>query len=215
VDRKDTSVHPRLLKKKLRDCIKDKLLHLSPEFKEQASRIICNHLMNFFSRLDAFPTAVVGFFHLEDEPDLRPFFQALAETFPSVKLGFPRVEGETLTFYVPSSIPGKPDESEWVEGPFGIREPRSHLPRFGAEIPWGNRPLVLVPGRVFDYRGGRIGRGKGYYDRFLHELRAKEKNPLSLGVCFSLQIVDTVPLEPGDELMDCIITEQGTYFRSS
>jgi 5-formyltetrahydrofolate cyclo-ligase len=61
--------------------------------------------------------------------------------------------------------------------------------------------LILVPGVAFDLRGGRLGRGRGYYDRLLSGLQGYR-----CGVAFDEQIVDRVPLEPHDASLNCILT---------
>lgn len=60
--------------------------------------------------------------------------------------------------------------------------------------------LVIVPGVAFDLRGRRIGRGKGYYDRLL-----SGSNVYKIGVCFDFQLVECVPTDEHDILMDKII----------
>lgn len=60
--------------------------------------------------------------------------------------------------------------------------------------------LVVVPGVAFDRTGRRLGRGRGFYDRFLPKLRA-----FRMGLCFSFQHVDTVPAGPEDIPMDEVI----------
>lgn len=64
--------------------------------------------------------------------------------------------------------------------------------------------LVVVPGLSFDRQGGRLGRGAGFYDRFLAGLRAAR-----VGFCFDEQIVDQVPTDPGDERMHCVVSPSG------
>ena len=63
--------------------------------------------------------------------------------------------------------------------------------------------VVLVPGMAFDAQGHRLGRGKGYYDRFLSPLTSPH-SPLLIGVSFDFQKVEEVPVEafdgPGDEV---------------
>jgi 5-formyltetrahydrofolate cyclo-ligase len=58
--------------------------------------------------------------------------------------------------------------------------------------------VAVVPGMVFDAQGHRLGRGKGYYDRFLAKLPGVYK----IGLCFSWQMVDEVPSEANDITMD-------------
>ena len=65
--------------------------------------------------------------------------------------------------------------------------------------------LVLVPGIAFDRRGWRIGFGAGLYDRFLSGVSAPR-----VALAFSLQILDSLPVEPHDEPVDWIVTEGET-----
>jgi 5-formyltetrahydrofolate cyclo-ligase len=67
--------------------------------------------------------------------------------------------------------------------------------------------LVIVPGVAFDRQGGRLGYGKGYYDRFLDQSLA-----FRLALAFDFQILETVPTEMHDVPMDGILTENGFYF---
>jgi len=71
----------------------------------------------------------------------------------------------------------------------------------------GASTMILVPGLAFDHRGNRLGRGKGYYDRFLS--RPGMARALKVGVCWKLQIVNDVPTSPHDVPMDWIVTEEG------
>ncbi|HTN69073.1 MAG TPA: 5-formyltetrahydrofolate cyclo-ligase [Dysgonamonadaceae bacterium] len=62
--------------------------------------------------------------------------------------------------------------------------------------------LAIIPGRVFGRNLNRLGRGKGYYDRLLPNLSA-----YLIGVSYSFQIKEEVPVEPHDFPMDCIISQ--------
>jgi len=82
-------------------------------------------------------------------------------------------------------------------GRFGIREPIDTCPEIGL-----NRlDFVLVPGIAFDLHGRRLGRGKGYYDQLLADVRGR-----ICGVAFDEQIVPEIPVEPHDILVNCILT---------
>lgn len=70
----------------------------------------------------------------------------------------------------------------------------------------GPEDLLLVPGVAFDLRGGRLGRGGGYFDRALGEIG--EGGPLFLGVGFEFQLVEEVPREPHDRAVDAVLTER-------
>lgn len=93
-------------------------------------------------------------------------------------------------------------------GLFGIPEPKLGS---GAVFEAGSasRTVVLVPGLAFDRVGGRLGRGAGFYDRFL------SKNDLfgaiKVGVGLSLQFVDAVPTEDHDVDMDWLCSERGVF----
>jgi len=82
-------------------------------------------------------------------------------------------------------------------GAFGILEPTGKLFTDYEKI-----DVAVVPGMAFDKKGHRLGRGKGYYDRFLRLLPKTYK----IGICFSWQLVDNVPTDEHDILMDQIMT---------
>ena len=66
--------------------------------------------------------------------------------------------------------------------------------------------VMLAPGLAFTAQGQRLGRGGGYYDRYLETLGA---STLKIGVCFAVQIVKALPIEPHDQLMNAVLTEDG------
>lgn len=68
--------------------------------------------------------------------------------------------------------------------------------------------VVLVPLLGFDTSGMRLGRGGGYYDRTLAELRAR-RDILACGVAFHMQMVDKCPSAPHDQALDAVLTEDG------
>ncbi|MCQ2305990.1 MAG: 5-formyltetrahydrofolate cyclo-ligase [Bacteroidales bacterium] len=87
------------------------------------------------------------------------------------------------------------EDTGFAVGDFNILEPQN-------EPYTGGYDLIVVPGVAFDRNGNRIGRGRGYYDRFL----CKHLNVRRIGVCFDFQLVDEVPTEPNDIRMDKIIS---------
>lgn len=68
--------------------------------------------------------------------------------------------------------------------------------------------VVLVPGLAFDKECNRLGRGRGYYDRYLSHYKG-----LKIGVFFERQLVEKVPTEENDIKLDLIITDQKKYIR--
>ncbi|MEE9412007.1 MAG: 5-formyltetrahydrofolate cyclo-ligase [Methylococcales bacterium] len=72
--------------------------------------------------------------------------------------------------------------------------------------------LVVVPGVGFDRRGGRLGNGKGYYDRILAKLKDKA---ILVGIGYESQLFDVVPMDAHDIYLDKLVTEKAVYqFRS-
>lgn len=65
--------------------------------------------------------------------------------------------------------------------------------------------IIFLPGSVFDERGGRMGYGGGYYDRFVS---AKAPQALRIGLAYELQVIQRAPLHDHDELLDFIVTEE-------
>ena len=85
--------------------------------------------------------------------------------------------------------------AEMVEGDFHILEPDA--PPYEGDL-----DLIVVPGMAFDRAGHRLGRGKGYYDRFL----AKYPDVQTIGICFDFQLLDSIPTEPHDRPVGEVIS---------
>ena len=83
---------------------------------------------------------------------------------------------------------------------------------FGALIPetgdWVTPEILIVPLVAFSRAGGRLGYGGGFYDRTLEQLRAL-KPTLAIGFAYAAQEQPDLPLEPTDQPLDLIVTEQG------
>jgi 5-formyltetrahydrofolate cyclo-ligase len=90
-------------------------------------------------------------------------------------------------------------------GAWGIHEPD---PARAPAVSPAEVEFVLVPGVAFDAGGGRLGYGRGYYDRLLGAVAAG--TPLVAGA-FEAQMVDAVPMAPGDRRVDRVITEARMY----
>ena len=86
-------------------------------------------------------------------------------------------------------------DTSFAVGDFNIMEPQNEPYKGGFD-------LIVVPGMAFDRAGNRLGRGRGYYDRFL----AKHPDVKRIGICFDFQLVDEVPAEPFDIRMDEVIS---------
>ncbi|MBA2133599.1 5-formyltetrahydrofolate cyclo-ligase [Capillibacterium thermochitinicola] len=85
-------------------------------------------------------------------------------------------------------------------GVYGILEPRSGELCSPEEI-----ELFFIPGLAFDRQGNRLGRGGGYYDRYLSTVRP---DAAKIGLAFQLQIAEALPVAPHDIKVDAVLTEQ-------
>lgn len=100
-------------------------------------------------------------------------------------------KGEMAFFHTPM------DELELVKDfGFEILCPKSTAPVVVPEV-------LIIPGRAFAINGNRLGRGKGFYDLYLHHFGG-----LKIGVCLEAQLVEDVPVESHDQPVDYIITEK-------
>ncbi|WP_206080304.1 5-formyltetrahydrofolate cyclo-ligase [Pacificoceanicola onchidii] len=89
-------------------------------------------------------------------------------------------------------------DCEMVDGAFGARVP--------ATLDYIEPELLIVPLVAFSKGGGRLGYGGGFYDRTLERLRAKRAT-LAIGFTFAAQEAEDLPLEPTDQPLDFIVTE--------
>nr|MCR4899844.1 hypothetical protein [Treponema sp.] len=95
-------------------------------------------------------------------------------------------------------------------GTLGISEPDENLlVPVNLNKLKNKKTLILVPGRAFTLSGDRLGRGKGFYDRFLSELKDK-KNITLAGVCFDFQIKKSLPVNDRDVKVDIIFQDPST-----
>lgn len=98
---------------------------------------------------------------------------------------------------------------ELVEGAYKILEPAKELrAKPGKIVQPEELDLVMVPGTAFDPQGGRMGQGKGYYDRLLARVRLDA--PL-VALAFQCQIFPEIPVNEHDVYMDLVLTESNTY----
>jgi 5-formyltetrahydrofolate cyclo-ligase len=93
----------------------------------------------------------------------------------------------------------------------GILEPGDEIrTQASRRAALGELHLIVVPGVAFDPRGGRVGHGRGYYDRLLR--RARSETPV-VGLGFECQIFAEVPMLDHDVFVDKVITEKRIYTR--
>jgi 5-formyltetrahydrofolate cyclo-ligase len=146
---------------------------------------------------------ILAYWPLPDEVDVRPLIDQLVAEGHTVLL--PKVTGdETMELRRYTS------QADLSEGAFHIMEPVGE-----PFVDYEQIDVALVPGVAFDAAGHRLGRGRGYYDRFLAEHLAPRTSHLAprtsppvprlIGVCFPFQRVAVVPVEAHDVVLDQII----------
>ena len=184
-----TSLSPAELKECLRQEGFARRDALDKGFREAAARTItaqaldCPDLRNV--------TPVGGYWPIRTEVSPRPLMEALLERGQDVALSQILHPHLSWRLWQPGDV--------LVKGGFGVREP-------GPDAPEIFPKALLVPLVAFDRRGGRIGYGKGHFDRSIAAL--EEQHPvLTIGLAYAVQEIDEVPVEPHDRLLDIVITE--------
>ena len=138
---------------------------------------------------------VMAFWPLPDEVDVRPLIDRLVAEGRTVVL--PKVTGDKTM-----ELRRYTSQADLSEGAFHILEPVGE-----PFVDYEQIDVALVPGVAFDAAGHRLGRGRGYYDRFLAEHLAPRPSPLAprlIGVCFPFQRVAVVPVDAHDVVLDQI-----------
>lgn len=123
------------------------------------------------------------------------------------RIALPRIVGDLLVFHELVDDPPRLVRHVW-----GIREPHPDAPLTDLlDLRRWEKPLVLVPGLAFDLAGRRLGRGRGFYDRFLSEAVEAGSTLRTLALCLDAQILQQVPAGPGDFRVQGLVTESGFY----
>ena len=148
-------------------------------------------IMEVLASLPEFQTArtVLGYWSMAREVDTQA---AIRQWAVHKRILLPVMEGEHLLL--------KPytGEDDLVCHPWGVWEPAS-----GEAVSIREVDLVITPGAAFDLEGGRLGYGKGFYDRLLGSPEAGRCR--RVGVCFDFQWYDHVPREAHDVAVDRVI----------
>ncbi|MCF8720105.1 5-formyltetrahydrofolate cyclo-ligase [Nitrospina gracilis] len=167
---------------------------LDPEtLKALSSRIIETAL-----GLDAFHRADTVLVYLSIPGEVETDALVTAALDAGKRVCVPVIDPRTGELHA-SHLPGW--SIEFRKGPFGIREPED---RFLKWVPPEEIDLVFMPGLAFDREGGRIGYGKGYFDRLLDRLN---EHAGRVALAFDFQIHDTLPQGPSDRRVHQIVTE--------
>jgi 5-formyltetrahydrofolate cyclo-ligase len=183
----------------LRARAREGVTRLSPEERARASARVCGLVEGLPEYAAA--RSVAAYCALPDEIDLHELMERALGAGRDVLVPLTD-RGARRIGFVSIADPRR----DLREGAYGILEPRRGMPL--ADL--SHLDLVLVPGRAFDARGGRLGRGGGYYDGFLSRLAPRASGgALKLGVGFACQLVERVPMEVRDVRLDRVVTDAG------
>lgn len=186
-------------KKKIRKEIKNLFKTLSPEdFNTKSEQVLAN-----LTELDVWKNAetILIFLSLPDEISTALIIdKALHE---GKKAAVPRIKNNDLVFHLISSL-----DSDFITHPLGMDEPRENTPVIIPDSLSPDKTLILVPGLAFDKNCFRLGRGKGFYDRFLSSV---DKSIIKAGIGYDFQLIASVPVEEHDFSLDMIVTDKSVY----
>ena len=172
-------------KDELRQQIRQQKRQFSPAQLEELSLPVIQRLRPYLK--DA--SVVMAYYSLPDEVNTHQLIDNLVAEGKTVLL--PKVTGdETMELCRYQSA------DDLREGAFHLMEPIGEPFTNDDQI-----EVALIPGMAFDAEGHRLGRGKGYYDRFLQSVSDIKK----IGVCFDLQKVEQVPSEAHDIVVDIVV----------
>ena len=149
------------------------------------------HLLGVLTEHKSVP--MTGYMPIRTEINPLPAMAAMA-AWSTIGVPYIVAAGQPLKF-----AKWRPD-SPLVDGPFGAQVP--------AELEFFEPEVLVVPLVSFDRNGGRLGYGGGFYDRTLERLRAKRPT-LAIGYAYGAQEAEGLPLEPTDQPLDMIVTDEG------
>jgi len=175
-------------KKEIRKQIREQKKLVTPEQKMLEGATV-------FEKIESFPEfkaakTILMYWAIPDELQTQ---QTISKWCLEKKILLPSIDGNKLVLKHYFS------EGKLIQKTLGIWEPDL------TDSYEGNVDLVIVPGIAFDHKKNRLGRGKGYFDRFF-----KKCKPFKIGVGFDFQLMNSVPMSKHDIKMDKIVTPSHT-----
>jgi 5-formyltetrahydrofolate cyclo-ligase len=162
---------------------------LDKTFRKKAAQRIAEQVLALPDLRELTP--VGSYWPIRSEVDTRPLMEALLARGQDVALSQILHPHLSFRLWHPGDV--------LVKGGFGVREP-------GPDAPECFPVALLVPLVAFDRSGGRIGYGKGHFDRAIAAL--EDKHPvLTIGLAYAVQEIERVPVEPHDRRLDVVVTE--------
>lgn len=182
-----------MIKKEIRQQLRAKMASVSPAVLHERSIQACSQLARTpeYARSEI----VMVFLSLPAEVDTTPL--VLQAWRDRKRVLAPKVSWEQRRM-LPIQINSLSDDLS--ESALGIREPADGVP-----IPLANIDMVIVPGIGFDLRGNRLGRGRGFYDRFLAH---RDWAGVACGLALEEQVLEQVPVSEHDKPIQMLVTDK-------
>lgn len=180
-------------KKELRNKIKETKSFMNKAEVEESDKLIEVNLMELNEIKNS--STIFCFVSMKDEISTKSIIKKLLDM--GKKVGVPKCEKDnTMNVYQIESL----DDLEI--GTYNIEEPKEYCKKIDSQ----DIDLALIPATACDKKRNRIGKGAGYYDRYL-----KNQKFLKVALCRQKFIVDSIPVEENDVCMDKIVTEKNIY----
>ena len=173
-----------MLKDELRRYISQQKRQFTPQQLAQLALPVLERLRPLLRE----PQVILAYYALPDEVDTHPLLNELV------------AEGKTVL--LPKVLDDISMELRCYTGPQDLCAGAYHImePTGASFTDLAQIDLALIPGLAFDAQGHRLGRGKGYYDRFLTSFTGK-----TIGVCFDFQKVAEVPVDAHDVAVNMVV----------
>lgn len=181
-------------KEALRDILRERRWSIPLLERSKKSRIISNHLRDIITGDEQ----ILVYCAKEPEVETYWFIRYLIDA--QIPVIVPIIEPRTITL----RLSYLKDTACLIQSTFRVPEP------VGSEIPANPADVTsaIIPMLGFDRNGGRLGYGAGYYDRFL----SQNRHIRTIGIAYSNQEANTLPVDDNDIGMDVVVTENGVMF---
>jgi len=187
-------------KHEIRSDVAQRIQSLSDEETARKNKTIENRLFGFANFLEA--TISLLYMHQELEVNTRSIIERSLKHNKVVVLPAYHADHHRMTLYKIDDL-----KTDLVPGPRGVLEPNPDRCKI---VPIDRIDIAIVPSVALDEKGGRIGSGTGYYDRFLPDLPITTRK---VGLAYECQIVPQVPMEAHDRYIDILITEDRIIYK--
>lgn len=180
-------------KKDLRQTLLEKLLSLTSDELKRRSKNVQKRLSNLPIYKEA--KVIMAYYPLKGEVDIL----GMIRKAHMKRFCFPVMDLKTkgLRAFEVTDL-----DKDFIVGPYGVREPNTEITK---EVDIKEIDMVIVPGLGFDRARNRLGRGAGFYDRFLKKIKPPT---MKVGIAFDCQILESLPIHQSlDETVDVVVGE--------